>query len=267
MLKRTLELDGRAIEILESQGRGDPLYLIHGNSSAANVFEALLRGPLGKEKKLIAFSLPGHGGSAPLEARDRISIEEIGRVAGRVVRELGYARYWLLGASLGGHAVLEALEEFPGVLGVILVSAPPISVATIGAAFHADPSGGLLFKGALDDAEVQQLASCFVAPELADASTLVSSNIRRTDPTFRPTLGASLALGEIRDELAAVVASTIPVAVFAGACDRFLRAAYYETLPVRHLWKNEVTWFRESGHAINLYEPDRFERVVREFTS
>lgn len=267
MLKRTLELDGRAIEILESQGRSDPLYLIHGNSSAANVFEALLRGPLGREKKLIALSLPGHGGSAPLEARDRISIEEVGRVVARIVGKLGYARYWLLGTSLGGHAVLEALEEFPGALGVILVSAPPISVATMGAAFHADPSGGLLFKGALDDAEVQQLASCFVAPQLADASTLVSSNIRRTHPTFRPALGASLALGEIRNELAALVASTIPIAVFAGGCDRFLRADYYETLPAQRLWKNEVTWFHESGHAINLYEPGRFERVVRQFTS
>lgn len=267
MLKRTLKLDGRAIEILESQGDGEPLYLVHGNSSAANVFEALLDGALGRQKKLIAVSLPGHGGSAPLDGLGRLSIEEIGRVVARVVRELGHARYWLLGASLGGHAVLEALEEFPGVLGVILVSAPPIAGATIGAAFHADPSKGLLFKGALDDEEVQRLASCFVAPELVDASKLVSDNIRRTDPTFRPALGASLALGAIRDELAAVATARIPIAVFAAAHDRFLRAEYYDALPVQRLWRNEVTWFRESGHAINLYEPARFERILREFTS
>jgi pimeloyl-ACP methyl ester carboxylesterase len=128
MISRTITVQGRRIELIESGGSGEPLLVFHGNSSAADSFADLLASPLGMARKVVSISLPGHGGSSGLDpGSDDISIEDIGRLAVSVAKELDFARYWLLGASLGGHAILEVLPDFGGAQGLALVSAPPIS--------------------------------------------------------------------------------------------------------------------------------------------
>jgi pimeloyl-ACP methyl ester carboxylesterase len=266
MLTRTIAIQGHSIELVESSGSGEPLIVLHGNSSAADSFAGLLASPLGAARKLVSISLPGHGGSSGLsQGSDDISIEDIGRIAASIVKELDYARYWLLGASLGGHAILEALPAFSGARGLALVSAPPISLERAGAAFAPDPSGGLLFKGALDEREQERLARCFVHHPTAASLGLIMRNIRRTDERFRPALAASLARGAIRDELHSLMLADMPVALLAGDHDQFLRAEFYESLPKTRFWRGAVIWFENSGHTLNLDCPSLFEQTIAQF--
>lgn len=143
-----IELDGREIEVLESTGNGAPVFVCHGNSSAAASVVSLLRSELATQLRFIAISFPGHGGSS--RARDpdsEYNVEALGRTPARVIKRYQSPRYWLVGHSLGGHALIEALEALPGAMGLVLIAAPPVSPATMGQAFHADPSGGAIVQG------------------------------------------------------------------------------------------------------------------------
>lgn len=266
MRKHMIVVDGRSIEVIESVGQGDPLILFHGNSSAASSYMPLINGSLGKARKLVAVSFPGHGDSDRLASEDEdCSFQNLGKFAARAVAVLGYKRYWLLGQSLGGHAILESLDDFPGVRGIVLVSSPPISSATLGEVFKPEPSGGLLFKGNMTEHEVNQLASCFFYQADEQSRTLLKDCIKKTDTRFRPALGKSLKNGEIKDELSAVIANDVPVVLLAGTNDKFLRNDFYGKLPMNRFWKKEVVWFKNCGHALNLENPEMFQRTVAEF--
>lgn len=266
MRKRILNVEGYSIEILESTGSGEPLVLFHGNSSAANIFQPLLDSVLGRSRRLIAVSLPGHGGSSAFApSADSCSIEGLGVLAAKIVAALGYPAFWLLGQSLGGHAIMESIENFTGARGIVLVSAPPMSTPTLAEVFRPDPSDGLLFKGVLTEQEVVKLASCFLQHDNAVNRKIVEDNIRRTDLKFRHALGNGLKGGQLRDELAAIMASSCPIALLAGSEDKFLRNEFYGTLSNSRFWKRQVIWFEGCGHALNLENHPLFEKTIAEF--
>lgn len=261
-------VNGITIEVIESSGQGKPLFLCHGNSSAANSFTPLLEGELGRRHRLVALSFPGHGASGRASNPNHsYSIGSFGTMVANIVETYGQKRYWLLGHSLGGHVLLESLIHLPGAMGLFLVSAPPISMNTMDAAFRADPSAGCLFKGELDDAEVDLLAACFTSPDHVRLLNTLKSNIRRTDIHFRPALGASLSAGKLGDERAALACAKIPVASVAGTDDKFLQIDYHATIPAEQLWRGTTSLFEGHGHALHLEAPDRFSALVNEFLS
>ncbi|MBC6416946.1 MAG: alpha/beta fold hydrolase, partial [Rhodospirillales bacterium] len=50
---------------------GQPVLLIHGNSSCSQVFVHQLESDLAKDYRLLAFDLPGHGASPPAADPER----------------------------------------------------------------------------------------------------------------------------------------------------------------------------------------------------
>jgi pimeloyl-ACP methyl ester carboxylesterase len=266
MKSRIIVVDDFAIELLESDGLGTPVFLVHGNSSAADSFEPLLQSQLGRRTKLVALSLPGHGGSSSARDPEAVyNIPALGQLVAKVVAAYGESRYWLVGQSLGGHALTESLDALPGALGLLLISAPPTSLAHFAQTFKPDPSEGRLFKGPLDASEVELLADCFSLPAADPSRARLVANIRRTDSLFRPSLGASLALGRALDEREIVGQSRVPLAVLAGSEDRFLNPSYFGTLPAERLWRGKTVVFEGSGHLLHLDSPTRFEAVLGDF--
>lgn len=261
-----LQVDGLSVELLQSDGEGDPVFLFHGNSGAADLFEDLLQSELGRRQRLVAVSFLGHGGSdAPRDPVDTYGIQAYGAFAAKVVQAYGSPRYWVVGQSLGGHALIENVHRFENAHGMMLLSAPPISLATLFHAFRPDPSGGCLFKGELSDAEVDSLVTCFTKRPDPAVQAKLRHDIRRTDARFRPTLGASLAQGDLVDELAMLAGSSLPVALLGSLDDAFLNADYYATVPRERLWKGAPVMFEDCGHMLHLEAPARFERVLAEF--
>lgn len=266
MISKKILLKGMSIEVLESNGDSEPVFLFHGNSGAANSFGKLLSGALGKRYKLISVSFPYHGNSSPMPLSEGIlSIAMLGDFASDIINYYDSRRYVLVGQSLGGHALLERLSKFPGVAGLMLVSAPPISKSTLQAAFKPDPSEGALFKCDLKAKEISRLTRCFVHKDDKGTLDLIKDNIKKTQFGFRAALGKSITAGLIEDEFESLLHSKIPVAFLAGAHDKFINRSYYDLIPADRIWSTSVRYFEDSGHVLHLDNPEHFEKNLGEF--
>jgi pimeloyl-ACP methyl ester carboxylesterase len=253
---------GLELEVLESGGTNTPIFVFHGNSSSASAFLSLLGSEVGRHHRIIAVSWPGHGASAwsstPLST---YRLDVLGQIAAAAVSSLAGGDYYLVGNSLGGHVLLESLPRLPRARGLLLVAAPPITTNHLTAAFQPDPSG-LLFKGDLDEDEISTFAGRFVQQALPSVLADLRTDIARTDPQFRPALGASIGRGDLADERATLAATGVPTALLCGEADRFLNTDYIRQLPSSWFVPDGVTIAKGVGHAVHLDAPDLLERTL-----
>jgi pimeloyl-ACP methyl ester carboxylesterase len=274
MIRETVELQGQKLSLVRTSGSAGastrPLVLFcHGNSSSASSFAPLLAGSLGHTHRTVALDWPGHGESANASDPAAYTIPSFARVVEGVLSHLRAERYVLVGHSLGGHVLSEGLPTLHGALGLMLVSAPPLDRAAMDRIFQPDPTGGAMFQGAADEAQVTAFAQCLAAPERVSAATFtqLKRDIQRTDALFRPSLLQSLGRGEFGGEAVAVAQTNAPVAICFGRHDPFLHAAYYGEARVPTLWRGRLCEFEETGHSPHLEATARFEETLRAFLS
>jgi len=107
-------------------GCGPPLLLLHGWGMSSAVFdEVVVR--LGTRVRCLCLDLPGHGGSP---AAAEFTLESLAETVEALVGQLGLARPFLLGWSLGGQvAQLVASRRQVSLAGLILVATTPRFVA------------------------------------------------------------------------------------------------------------------------------------------
>lgn len=266
MLRDNIVINNLGIEVLESEGSGPPIFFFHSNSSAADSFEHILCSEMGRLRKMVSLSFPGHGNSdCAVDLEDVYCIQGLGKIAAGVVQSYGCKEYWLVGHSLGGHAILESLPAFNNALGLMLISSPPLTQADLGRIFKPDPSLGALFKGDITDAETDRLASCFIDPSKVSAWQLMRDNIKRTDPSFRPALGASIGANRMLNETDAFHKSHIPIAMVMGKEDQFLNLDYVKAFRGPQLWRGKVHIIEECGHVPHLEMPEMFRALLEEF--
>ncbi len=265
MLERRIPVEGLELEVLESHGAGPHVFMLHGNSSSAETFRALFESPLGERFKLVALSLPGHGRStASVAPREQYSITNLARISEATITQYGAQEYALVGHSIGGHVFSHALPGLSTARGLILVSAPPISLSVLSQAFKPDPAGGAIFRGELDVKEIEVLARALLGPAGADAALLdgLRRSIKRTDRAFRPALGESIVAGELDDEVANVAHTQVPVAMVWGTDDAFINPGYYESIQAGQ-WLNGGRFpFHGSGHSPHLDRPREFAALL-----
>lgn len=260
-----VDVQGMTIEVLVSSGSQTPIVFCHGNSGSAEMFEPLFQSELGTQHRLVAISFPGHGGSQAADAKSLYSIPRLGELIADVIRALGLQRYVLVGHSLGGHALLEAIECFDHALGLLLISSPPLKLEQLSAAFAPDPTGGALFAGELDEAAAQAMARCFVAAPTSQHVKLLTQSILRTDSHFRPALLTSLARGEMRDEFEALETAPFPIGLVIGGQDLFLNPTYIESLPASKFWKGKIQRLPAYGHALHVEAAPEICRLLADF--
>jgi poly(3-hydroxyoctanoate) depolymerase len=104
-------------------GHGDPLLLINGLGANLEMWQPLI-GELTGEHELVAFDLPGTGGSA--RPRWPLRMPQLARLVDEILDRLGYGRLDVLGYSLGGAVAQELVHRAPGrVRQVVLCATTP----------------------------------------------------------------------------------------------------------------------------------------------
>jgi pimeloyl-ACP methyl ester carboxylesterase len=256
------------LEALQSDARSRSVVLLcHSNSTSAAMFLPLFQHALAGVVRLVAISLPGHGGSDRCPTPDGYSLPRLARLVADVALSLDADRLILCGHSLGGHLMTEALPLLPNARALMLISSPPLSQATLPLTFRPDPTLGSLFAPRLSQEQVSAFATSILRPELVDSEqfTNVVSSLKATDWQFRPALGRSVAGGEFGDEVRVLREAAIPIAVVGGTKDPFIQSEAYLTVRAGQLWRETPFVLDAAGHSPHLEVPSEFNELFAHF--
>lgn len=218
---------------------------------------------------MIAVDFPGHGHSTrSIDPGVAYTLAGFSSAVVATVNHFGFARYGVIGHSLGGHAVLEALPWLRSLQALVLVSSPPFNRQSISKVFLPDPSDGRVFQGLLSKEDITRLAQTFVnADKLSPARFMQTVEmIRLTDPLARVYLGKSLAQGAFGDECQLLRDSGVPTSMLIGRADPFIDWAYCDNLAnFSSSGDLRVSVFDDSGHNPHFEQQEQFAKIVGEF--
>lgn len=268
---RMLDIGARRIAVHDTGGDGPPVLLVHGNSSSSRIWRKTMEGPLGRRLRLVAFDLPGHGASPDPAESERAAAYSLPSYAGLidgVVRALGLDRPVIVGWSLGGHAVLEAVPALPDAAGFMIFGTPPLPyppAADFGGAFL---KIGLGFQKDWAPGQAEEYVADFVVPGTA-VPAFVLEDALRTDGNAREMAAVSIGTVGYRDEVALTRAMTQPLAILHGAREEIVNGAYIDALApsMPTLWERKVQVIDGAGHALQWEQPERFDERLGAFVA
>ena len=203
MESHLLDVDGLAIAVTESAGRGPPIVLVHGNSASARAFRHQLDGPLGERHRLVAIDLPGHGRSRNADDPARTyCLPGYARAVTGVAEQLGLTHAVFAGWSLGGHVVLEAAAALPDAAGFLIFGTPPLAFPPdIDGAYFPSPAMQAVFTETLTDAQYDAWLRDSVTDPDGSVPAVFREDARRTDGRARSHLALSIRPGGYLDEV------------------------------------------------------------------
>jgi pimeloyl-ACP methyl ester carboxylesterase len=264
---QSITIGGCQLRIRVRPGPGPQCFFFHGNSGGATLFDEVCAGRLGENISAVAVDFPGHGASAPgVPAELNYSLPALAGLLDQLVATLRSGPFVLVGHSLGGHAVLES-RSLHSAAAVVLISAPPLTVDSLGSTFLPDPCAGALFRSQLSDDDVESFARCLVSAERCPPQVLaqLKASIRATDGEFRQSLGRSIQQGQLRNEAEAVSRLRSPLLLLHGGRDAFVRQEAYVAAPLGKSALSRRVQLEDVGHSPHLECPAEVEREVSSF--
>jgi len=260
--ERIVRDEGRAICVWDTGGSGPTVVFVHGNSAGKNSFENQMGSPLLARYRLVALDLPGHGRSGWVPDYGHQLYVSALRC---VIRELDLKDVVLIGHSLGGNIVIEAMDEIPQARGVVAFGAAPIGKPpNVAEAFLPHPSAIAFFTADLTEEDLRNWAgTCFMTGFPAPDHFV--KNIRATDPKVRACLARDVQTLRYKDELACLGAIRTPKALWHGEHENTISLKYLRSLGLAGLWGGDVVVIEGAGHSPHIERPAEFNRLVDEF--
>jgi pimeloyl-ACP methyl ester carboxylesterase len=250
MKKRIVEIWETKIAVHESEGKGQVVLMIHGNSLSAKSYVKQLDSALGKKFHLFALDLPGHGDSLrAIDARNSYSLPGYAEVILALIDNLNLSNLVLVGHSLGGHIALELSEMIPEIKGIFIFGTPPLGIPPA-------------FNEAFLD---MRLIPTMLIKEGAEVPQFFVDDINNTDPDARKFLVRNVAKNKFKDEIKIVSNLKIPLAIIHGAYDIIINLAYITKLHIPSLWRNEIQVIKDAGHSPQWETADEFNNILEEF--
>jgi len=250
MKKLIVDIGDTRIAFHESEGEGQVVLFIHGNSLSAKSFRKQIDGPLGKKFHSIAVDLPGHGDSLPaIDPRNNYSLPGYAEIILALITHLNLSKLVLVGHSLGGHIALEASEMSPEIKGIVIFGTPPLGIPpAINEAF-------------LD----MRLMPSLLVKEGVEIPQFFIDDFNNTDPNAGKFLMRNTAKNIFKDEIDIVSNLNIPLAIIHGAHDKLINLDYIKKIQMPSLWKNKVQIIKDAGHSPQWETPDEFNSILEEF--
>jgi pimeloyl-ACP methyl ester carboxylesterase len=269
-LQRTLELDGRRVNVLDTGGSRPALLFLHGWSSNWQIFLLNIAAFMDTHR-VIALDLPGFGASEL--PHEPLSIRGYARLVDAMCAELGVERVSVVGNSMGGFIGAElALSFATRVDRLVLVSAAGLSTETLP---HAPVLGlarivaaGMPLASRIESSVVRRRRLRRVAmqwviryPERLSVPLAQELVLSFGKPGFVAGLRAIFDYA-YRERLPEI---EIPVLIVWGRNDLLVPVgdafAYARLIGVNA----RVEIFEDTGHAPMLERPSRFNALLRAF--
>jgi pimeloyl-ACP methyl ester carboxylesterase len=145
IVEHTLELGGARTRVLELDGEGPPILLLHGFADSADTWRLVLDRLRREERAAVALDMPGFGRASRLD-REQLILPQLDRFVTDAVSHYANARGILVaGNSLGGCMALRVAENavLP-IEGVIPIAPAGLDMATWIRIIEAAPLGRAL---------------------------------------------------------------------------------------------------------------------------
>lgn len=264
---RRVQTSHGVLSLVESRADGPAVVMIHGNSSAKEVFSRQLDAPFGDRYRLIAFDLPGHGASTDAPDPERTySVHGFADAAIELLAAIDVAEAAIVGWSLGGHVALEMMGRWPGVRAVWITGTPPLGAdpADIETAFLPGEHMTLTFKPDFTDDEAAVYAQETIGMSVALEPWMLEA-ARRADGRFRPLMVQSMMEGKDLDEKKIAATARQPLAVVSGGAEPFVSNDFLAGLDYANLWDGRVHILDGLAHAPFWEAPDTFNPLLERF--
>lgn len=268
MQQTQLEINGNRIVVYESGGRGPAVLLIHGNSADAQTFRHQLGGDFGKNHRVVALDLPGHGNSsAAADPEATYCLAGYASVVVEVVQRVQLVRPVVAGWSLGGHVALEAADWLTDAAGFLIYGTPPLGIPpAMEQAFLPNSAMAAAFSATVSEEEAIAFANACLKPG-AEAPPGLREAFLNTDGRARAHVGASVGVANYKDEVEIVANMETPLAVIHGAEEQLVNVDYIRGLAMPSLWRGEVQIIEDAGHAPHWEQPEQFNALLAEFVT
>ncbi|RFD19012.1 acetoin dehydrogenase dihydrolipoyllysine-residue acetyltransferase subunit [Komagataeibacter melaceti] len=240
------------------EGEETPLVLIHGFGGDLKNW-MLNHAALAQGRRVIAFDLPGHGGSSKDVGPGTLAF--FAEVTAQLLAHLGLERVHVLGHSLGGGIALTLAHTAPKSVASLTLVAPAglgqqINMEFINGFIEADRVRTLqdVLKYLVHDKSL-------IGRRMAD-DVLRYKRLDGAEAALRTISAACFPNGRQGDDLRPVLESaSLPITVIWGREDEILPAAEAENLPagiVRHI-------LPDIGHMPQLEAASTFNTLVTDF--
>jgi len=268
MKAKRLTVDSDTIAYYESAGSGPAVLLIHGNFASGRIFQPQLESAVGKNYRLIAIDLPGHGQSSNAShPAATYSIAGYAAIVANIVKQLELESVVIVGWSLGGHIALEIIQILRDAKGVMIFGAPPLSFhPNVLQAFLLSPAiWSAYFLVNLSDAQANRFAKACFSPGSTNIPAFYSQDVRRTDPRASISSLASFWPTRFPNEVEAIKKMTVPLAIIHGEREQLVNRLYLQSLKVPTLWRGMIQIIPGAGHAASWDQPEYFNDLLGRF--
>jgi 3-oxoadipate enol-lactonase len=238
-----------------------PLVFLHGIGGAARAW----RGQLdffGDRYRVMAWDMPGYGGSAPLPA---VSIATLADALQDFLREVGASKPILVGHSIGGMIVQQLLAKSPGIARAVILAQTSPAFGKPDGDWQKEFIGARL--GPLDRGETMaSLAPALVRELVGDDPDAGGMQLARDcmaavpEATYRATMLALLGF----DQRGALKNIAAPTLVLSGSRDKNAPAPMMAKM-ASYIPSAEYVELEGAGHLVNLERPGAFNAALDSF--
>lgn len=267
MVTKKAKIGSFDIAYRQNGEQGPPVIFIHGNSFSSEIFHKQLESDLADSYRLIAFDLPGHGGSSWSDNPENdYTLENFARILAAFVKELDIENAVFAGWCLGGHILLEAADLLPHAGGMMIFGTPPVGTPeSFIQGFLPNPAAAFSFQADTTEEEQSLLVKALFHPEYPHLPEELLESYRNTDPREREIMGKVVASAAGKDEVEIVRNMKPPLAVLMGEGDQLTNLDYVENLAYNNLYQDEVIVIPGTGHAPQWEKPEVFNSVLNGF--
>jgi len=228
------------------------LVFVHGNSSDGLPFVEHFHafGEAGLD--CLRFDLPGHGQAPRMES---YSLAIFAQALVDFVHDHKLIDYVLVGHSLGGHVVLQALAQLSPT-GVLIYGVSPLSTPLATDGFQTHPEMANYLVEMVSDEDLDKIAKItFSSPQLMQD---FKQKFRHTDSRVRSGIVASLVSGQYVDDFATLNQATCPVLIADCLHEHVVNRDYFHrTFPlIRNRLVETVVW--PVDHTPHVNAPELF---------
>lgn len=214
---------------------------------------------------LIAFDLPCHGKSGPLQT-DEVSLPAIAKLMSEAVKKVVAEKpYVLAGVSLGTNTIAEMLAFDINPAGIILAG-PCIIGENISLDRMMKPNTFVHVVFNDDVAENDILSYTAEASVSKDSEDRVFflRDYDQVQKPFRSLLGKSISENLFSDEICLLRKANAPILMLFGSDEKIINTDYLDNISLP-AWKNQIFKIAGASHLVNIDEPGQFNSLAAEF--